>query len=67
LNGLLLHKNAYTYDDNAYFIQSNCELAVQTPENCTAGNPLTWNLGGLAIKVFQIKGDSAGKQVASKH
>jgi cyanophycinase-like exopeptidase len=51
-----------TYDDNAYFIQSNCELAVQTPENCTAGNPLTWNLGGLAIKVFQIKGDSAGSK-----
>ena len=51
-----------TYDDNAYFIQSNCELAIQTPENCTAGNPLTWNLGGLAIKVYQIKGDSTGNK-----
>lgn len=49
-------------DDNAYFIQSNCELAVQTPENCTAGNPLTWNLGGIAIKAYQIKGDSTGNK-----
>ena len=49
-----------TYDDNAYFIQSNCELVIQTPENCTTGNPLTWNLGGLAVKTYQIKGDSSG-------
>lgn len=51
-----------TYDDNAYFIQSNCELAIQTPENCTSGNPLTWNLGGMAIKTYQIKGDSTGSK-----
>jgi len=51
-----------TYDDNAYFIQSNCELANQTPENCTAGNPLTWNLAGAAIKVYQIKGDNTGSK-----
>ena len=51
-----------TYDDNAYFIQSNCELIVQTPENCTSGNPLTWNLGGLAVKAYQIKGDSSGNK-----
>lgn len=51
-----------TYDDNAYFIQSNCELVVQTPENCTLGNPLTWNLGGLAVKAYQIKGDSSGSK-----
>ena len=43
-----------------YFIQSNCELVIQTPENCTTGNPLTWNLGGLAVKTYQIKGDSSG-------
>lgn len=47
-------------DDNAYFIQSNCELSVQTPENCSPGNPLTWNLEGLALKAYQIKGDSSG-------
>lgn len=51
-----------TYDDNAYFIQSNCELTIQTPENCSTGNPLTWNLGGLAVKTYQIKGDSTGSK-----
>ncbi len=49
-----------TYDDNAYFIQTNCELTTQTPENCSAGNPLTWDLGGSALKVYQIKGESTG-------
>lgn len=49
-----------TNDDNAYFIQSNCELAIQSPENCTSGNPLTWNLGGQALKVYRIKGNSTG-------
>ena len=51
-----------SYDDNAYFIQSNCELVNQTPENCTSGNPLTWNLGGLAVKTYQIKGDATGSK-----
>lgn len=51
-----------TYDDNAYFIQSNCELTIQSPENCSSGNPLTWNLGGLALKTYQIKGDSTGSK-----
>jgi cyanophycinase-like exopeptidase len=51
-----------TYDDNAYFIQSNCELTLQAPENCSSGNPLTWNLGGLALKTYQIKGDSSGSK-----
>jgi cyanophycinase-like exopeptidase len=50
------------YDDNAYFIQANCELPVMAPENCTPGNPLTWNLGGLALKAYQIKGDSTGSK-----
>lgn len=50
------------YDDNAYFIQSNCELNIQSPENCSAGNPLTWDLGGAAIKAYQIKGDSSGSK-----
>jgi len=49
-----------TDDDNAYFIQSNCELSVQSPENCSSGNPLSWNLGGQALKVYQIKGNSTG-------
>ncbi len=49
-----------TYDDNAYFIQSNCGLSVQEPENCTVGNTLTWNLNGLAVKAYKIKGNSLG-------
>lgn len=47
-----------TYDDNAYFVQSNCELSVPSPENCIPGNALTWNLEGKALKVYHIKGNS---------
>jgi len=47
-----------TYDDNAYFVQINCELAVQTPELCVPNSPLTWNLNGQAVKVYRIKGNS---------
>ncbi|MBU3659000.1 MAG: cyanophycinase [Flavobacteriales bacterium] len=45
------------YDDNAYFIQSNCELSNPQPENCTNGNPLTWDLGGQALVRRQTKVD----------
>jgi len=48
------------YDDNAYFIQTNCELTDITPEDCSPGNPLDWNLGNAAIKVYHIKGTSSG-------
>jgi len=47
-----------TYDNNAYFIQINCELPVQTPEICLPNSPLTWNLNDQAIKVYRIKGTS---------
>lgn len=50
------------YDENVYFIQPNCELTDQTPENCSAGNPLTWNRGGLALKVYHAKGTNNGSQ-----
>ncbi|MBK8847417.1 MAG: T9SS type A sorting domain-containing protein [Bacteroidetes bacterium] len=49
------------YDDNAYFIQTNCELTNQAPENCSSGNPLTWNLGGEALRVYQVKGNASGQ------
>lgn len=52
--------NHPTYDDNAYFIQTNCELTEVTPENCTANNPLNWNLGNEAIKVYVVKGTAGG-------
>ena len=49
-----------TYDDNAYFLQVNCELSSPLPENCTEGSPLTWHHQGKAVKVYQVKGTSDG-------
>jgi cyanophycinase-like exopeptidase len=49
-----------TYDDNAYFIQVNCEIENNVPETCSNGNPLTWNHGGAALKVYAVKGTSTG-------
>lgn len=43
-------------DDNAYFIQPNCELANMSAEVCSFGSPLTWNRGGEALKVYKVKG-----------
>lgn len=51
-----------SYDDNAYFAQVNCEIPNPTPETCSSGNPLTWDLNGQAIKAFQIKGDATGSK-----
>lgn len=48
------------YDDNAYFIQTNCELANRLPETCTNNTPLNWNIGGEALKVYAVKGTLAG-------
>ncbi|MCB0819586.1 MAG: cyanophycinase, partial [Bacteroidetes bacterium] len=49
-----------TYDDNAYFIQINCENEIQEPENCQPGQPLTWDRNASALKVYNIKGTSSG-------
>ncbi|MDG2331336.1 MAG: T9SS type A sorting domain-containing protein [Flavobacteriales bacterium] len=60
-NGLARVFGGYpTYEDNAYFVQLNCELMDLAPENCTPGYPLNWNLGGEAIKACQVKGTSLG-------
>jgi len=48
-----------TYDDNAYFIQPNCTF-LNTPENCSALQPLTWNRNTEALKVYAVKGTSLG-------
>jgi len=48
-----------THDDNAYFIQSNCVLP-NTPENCLPNQSLTWNRSSQALKVYAVKGTSAG-------
>jgi len=50
-----------TYDDNAYFIQINCEISNNVPENCVANMPLNWNQGGQAIKVCKLKGNANGQ------
>ncbi|MDR9399502.1 MAG: T9SS type A sorting domain-containing protein [Salibacter sp.] len=49
-----------TYDDNAYFIQPNCEIINNEPENCSPGSPLDWNQNELAIKVYSVKGTTDG-------
>ncbi|HHG84903.1 MAG TPA: cyanophycinase [Bacteroidetes bacterium] len=48
------------YPDYAYFLQSNCAPPVSLPETCTSGQPLTWNKGGEAIKVYQVPGTTTG-------
>ena len=49
-----------TEDDNAYFLQPNCELANPEPENCAPSAPLEWNHDGKAVKVYRVKGTAAG-------
>lgn len=49
-----------TYDDNAYFLQPNCELTDAEPENCTPFTPLHWNYAGKAVKVYHVMGTSSG-------
>jgi len=51
-----------TYDDNAYFVQINCENADQYPEICTPGSALTWNRNNAALKVYAIQGTSSGER-----
>ena len=48
------------YDDNAYFINPNCELMDIIPETCSANLALDWNLNNKAIKVYSVKGTPNG-------
>jgi cyanophycinase-like exopeptidase len=52
-----------SYDDNAYFVQVNCELTNPDPEICSPGNALTWNHNGEAVKAFKIKGNATGSNI----
>jgi hypothetical protein len=52
-----------SYDDNAYFVQVNCELTNPNPEVCSAGNALTWNHNGEAVKACKIKGNATGSNM----
>lgn len=49
-----------TYDDNAYFLQVNCELSDPPPESLSPGAPLNWNKGNAALKVYTVKGTTSG-------
>jgi len=60
-NGLAKVYGEYpAYDETIYFLQTNCELADVTPEDCSSNNPLDWNLGGEAVKVYVVKGTMTG-------
>ena len=48
------------YDEQAYFIQVNCEIPNNFPETCESLVPLTWNQGNQALKVFKVNGTMQG-------
>jgi cyanophycinase-like exopeptidase len=47
------------YDDNAYFLQTNCDVPFG-PETCNPSVPLDWNRNGAAVKVYAVKGMTTG-------
>lgn len=47
---------ATVYGPCAYFIRQN----GAGPEVCSAGQPLTWNIGGNALKVYKLPGNDSG-------
>jgi len=53
------------YDEDIYFLQTNCELTNGGPENCVVGNPLNWNQSGEAVKVYRVKGTMNGANTFS--
>jgi cyanophycinase-like exopeptidase len=46
-------------DDYAYFLQPNCILP-NSPENCSAAQPLTWDRNNEALKVYKVAGTQNG-------
>ncbi len=48
------------YNDNAYFIQTNCALDAPQPEVCLPNQALQWSRNGEALKVYRVKGTSNG-------
>ena len=55
-----VYGNYPTSDDNAYFIQNNCEILNNKPETVISGVPLTWNQTNAALKVYNVKGTQTG-------
>ena len=50
-----------SFDDNAYFIHTNCNLGEYGPEFLADGSPLTWDRDGQALYVYQVKGTESGE------
>ncbi|NQX76115.1 MAG: T9SS type A sorting domain-containing protein [Gilvibacter sp.] len=50
-----------SFDDNVYFIHSNCNLDVPGPEVMGASNPITWSRGGEALYAYRVKGTETGE------
>ncbi|MBK6765602.1 MAG: T9SS type A sorting domain-containing protein [bacterium] len=48
------------YQEAAFFIQTNCELADFQPESCTPGQPLEWNHDEAALRVCKVWGTNDG-------
>lgn len=48
------------YQEAAYFLQTNCEVSQNIPENCSADEALTWNQNGQAVKVYKVYGTDFG-------
>ena len=48
-------------DDNAYFIQVNCEAALRGPETCQPATPLDWRRDSMALRVYRVKGTPTGQ------
>ena len=48
------------YDEQAFFIQSNCQLTDPSPEQCSPGQPLNWYRDSVALKVCAIHGTPMG-------
>lgn len=55
------------FDDNAYFLTPNCGIMNNVPENCSPGQPLSWDQGGAALKVYAVKGTPTGLYTFDLH
>lgn len=51
-----------TYDEQAYFIQMNCEFSptFPSPSTCSPSTPLTWTTNQNALIVYKVNGTSSG-------
>ena len=60
-NGLARVYGDYpNYSETAFFLQTNCEIPDFIPEKYSPSNPLDWNLGSSAIRVYKVNGTNSG-------